>query len=89
MTASGFLSFLAVKYKAYWLMLISRLIAGLCIEVLVVTQNTMSQKWFTGKFIGLAMSLNTELMLGSMAISGWLGPELYLSTRNILVVILV
>lgn len=73
-TVGCFLIFFAVKYKAFWLMVFSAILIGLGGENLLVAQNSLSEKWFTGKFIGIAIGLNTELAMFGQSLGAWLGP---------------
>lgn len=55
-------------------MVFSAILIGLGGENLLVAQNSLSEKWFTGKFIGIAIGLNTELAMFGQSLGAWLGP---------------
>lgn len=63
LTLSSLLMYFGMKYQAFSLLLVARFIAGLAAENLIVAQNSLAEKWFTGKFAGVAIGLNGEMYL--------------------------
>lgn len=49
----------------------------------------MAERWFTGKFLSLAIALNNVVSLSGSALFAWLGPQLFISKRDILFVVFV
>lgn len=86
---SSFLMFFATKYNSFLLMLLARAIFGIGGESLVVAQAAMAEKWFTGKFLSLAIGLNNVFALMGAALAAWLGPEIFVEKRDLQWVIFV
>lgn len=81
--ASTLIMFLGVNMNSFHLVLIARAIFGIGAETLIVCQATMAEKWFTGKFLSIAIGLNNVLNLSGSALSAYLTPTLFVKSRNL------
>lgn len=52
------LVYYSCKIDSYALMIVARGLYGVGAESLVVAQASMAERWFTGKFLSLAIGLN-------------------------------
>lgn len=82
-TFSSFLMYAASKYNLFWLMMVARAIFGVGAESLIVAQASMAEKWYTGKFLTVALGLNQIFQLFGAASAAWLGPIIYVEKRDI------
>jgi MFS family permease len=57
-TVSSLMMYIASKYNIFWLMMLARGIFGVGAESLIVAQASIAEKWFTGKFLTVALGLN-------------------------------
>jgi MFS family permease len=68
--------YFAVKLNSFVLLLLARAVFGIGGESLIVAQASMAERWFTGKFLSLAIGLNNVFALIGGAMAAWLGPEI-------------
>ena len=80
---SGLTIFFACKWNSFVLLLVGRALFGMGGESLIVAQAAMAEKWFTGKFLSLAIGLNNVVSLVGSAVAAWLGPEIFVERRTL------
>ena len=73
---SSLMMYFAVKSNSFVLLLLARAVFGIGGESLIVAQASMAERWFTGKFLSLAIGLNNVFALIGGAMAAWLGPEI-------------
>ena len=71
------------KIDSYILMIIARGLYGVGAETLIVAQASMAERWFTGKFLSLAIGLNNVVGQLGAASAAWLGPTIFVGKRDI------
>lgn len=76
------LSILSVQYEKFYLMLIGRTLFGIGSELLSIGQASVSDLWFNGKYLSIALSLNRFCTYSFMAVGAFLLPELFLKKIN-------
>lgn len=81
--SSGFLLYFGCKWENFTLVLISRALLGIGGESIIVAQAAIAERWFTGKFLSLAIGMNNVVSLSATALAAWLGPEIFVSKRDI------
>ena len=74
--------YIATRCDLYCLMMVARGLFGMAGESLVVVQSSMAEKWFTGKFLTLAMGLGNVCTLLGAALAAWLGPLVFVIKRD-------
>ena len=65
------------QYKSFYLLLAARAVYGVGGEMLLICQTTVAEKWFTGKFLSIAIGCNTFMTFFAAAISANVSPRLY------------
>lgn len=82
-----FLGQLLVYYScqtnSYLLMIVARGLYGIGAESLVVAQASMAERWFTGKFLSLAIGLNNVVGQLGVASAAWICPTIFVAKRDI------
>ena len=76
------LSILSVQYEKFYLMLIGRTFFGVGSELLSIGQATVSDLWFNGKYLSIALSLNRFCTYSFMAFGAFVLPELFFRRIN-------
>lgn len=88
-----FLGQLLVYYScqtnSYLLMIVARGLYGIGAESLVVAQASMAERWFTGKFLSLAIGLNNVVCQLGVASAAWICPTIFVGKRDIQCVVFV
>lgn len=87
--SSGFLLYFGCRWDSFFLVLVSRALLGIGGESILVAQAAIAERWFTGKFLSLAIGMNNVVSLLGTALAAWLGPEIYVGKRDIQWVIFV
>ena len=82
-TVSSLMMYIASKYNIFWFMMLARGIFGVGAESLIVAQASIAEKWFTGKFLTVALGLNNIYSLLGAGLAAWLGPLIFVKKRDI------
>lgn len=75
--------YIGVNLNSFTLVMIARAVFGIGAETLIVCQATIAEKWFTGKFLSLAIGLNNVVSLAGSALSAYLTPQLFVNSRGL------
>lgn len=75
--------YFAVELNNYYLLMTARAILGMGGEVLIIAFASMAERWFTGKFLSLAIGLGMVASPLGGAIAAWLSPEIFVKMRDI------
>lgn len=86
---SGITLYIGCKWENFTWVLISRALLGIGGEGVLIAQAAMAERWFTGKFLSLAIGINNVASLSGSALAAWLCPEIYVRKRDIQWVVLV
>lgn len=76
------ISFMGIRTHNFWLMIIGRGVFGLGAEAIIISQSTMAEKWFAGKFLSLAIGLNCFVDLSAATLQDYIIPRSFIITRN-------
>lgn len=71
--------YLGIDTKSYVILIIARGLFGIGAETLIICQTTIAEKWFTGKFLSIAIGFNNVISLIGAALAAFLGPLLFVS----------
>ena len=75
--------YIGIETKSYAILVLARGIFGIGAETLIICQTTIAEKWFTGKFLSVAIGFNNVISLIGAAVASMLGPFLFTSFGNL------
>ena len=79
----AFLAYIGVAFDQFWLILVGRAVYGLGAEVMLITQTSIAEKWYSGSILSLAIAFsNVSNMLGTAG-NAYFSPLLLTKTRCI------
>ena len=75
-----FFNFVAVSNSSFLYMIIGRAIFGVGTEIVFVAQGSITDKWFNGRFLSVAFSLNRFMTYTFVSVSTYYLPNLFVSS---------
>ena len=84
--AGGFigllLCYLATETDNFAYMIVGRILYGIAEEVVMVVQISIAEKWFSGKFLTVAVGLNRFVAFAGMSFAAYFQPQLFIIFRS-------
>lgn len=77
------LNFIGVYTHTFWLLLVGRGVYGLGGEAIIISQYTMSEKWFAGKFLSFSIGINCFIDLLAVSLQDYVIPRGFIMSRNL------
>lgn len=80
---SSVIIFMGVRYDMFWMIILGRGVYGLGAESIIITQSTIAEKWFTGRFLSFAIGLNSFFNQSTASIQDLFLPIYFTSQRDL------
>ena len=77
------LCYIAIKTNNFAYMIIGRVLFGIGEGVAMTVQISIAEKWFSGKFLSVAVGLNRFAAFGGMSFAAYFEPQLFIMTRSL------